>query len=506
VINADDLPQLPKGWFWTTLGDVRLDNGRAIVPAKTPDQLFELYSVPRFEEREPEIVSGKEVGSSKQIVEKETVLLCKINPRINRVWIVGDFSPHPKIASTEWIPFFRQEGIEPEYLCYFMRNDSFKTYLASNASGVGGSLMRIRPATFLAYPFPLAPKNEQCRIVGRVEELFSYLDAGVESLLKVKTLLKHYRQAVLKYAFEGKLTEEWRKTHKDQIDTIKNPLGKTERESKVRRDVPEKVEIPEDLQQTSMPQSWSFFSVADLLRNGAFIDVKDGNHGTNHPKAGDFTSDGLPFITASQVIDFEIDYENAPKLKGRPLEKLKVGFSHPGDVVLSHKGTVGRVGICKQECVLSPQTTYYRTSADLIDRSFLAYFFASPLFQSQLAAVKSQTTRDFVSISKQYALFVVVPSILEQKEIVAEIDNRLPITRHIERIIDENLLGSQRLRRSILGSAFEGALVPQDPSDEPAENLLERIKAERAKSKGEKDTNKRRKNKPNQLELSSYVK
>lgn len=494
------LLQVPKGWTRTKLGDIIEPSRENVQPTELKEVKY--IGLEHIEKGTGKLVGcgySREVRSTKTRFRRGDLLYGKLRPYLNKVY-VADFDG---VCSTD-ILVFPSSLASNRFLLYRLLGRDFVGFASQNVSGVQHP--RVSFATLSRFELALPPLNEQDRIASRVEELFSCLDAGVASLLKVKTLLKRYRQAVLKCAFEGKLTEEWRKTHKDQIDTIKNPLGKTERESKVRRDVPEKVEIPEDLQQTSMPQSWSFFSVADLLRNGAFIDVKDGNHGTNHPKAGDFTSDGLPFITASQVIDFQIDYENAPKLKGRPLEKLKVGFSHPGDVVLSHKGTVGRVGICKQECVLSPQTTYYRTSADLIDRSFLAYFFASPLFQSQLAAVKSQTTRDFVSISKQYALFVVVPSILEQKEIVAEIDNRLPITRHIERIIDENLLGSQRLRRSILGSAFEGALVPQDPSDEPAENLLERIKAERAKSKGEKDTNKRRKNKPNQLELSSYVK
>ena len=75
----------------------------------------------------------------------------------------------------------------------------------------------------------MPPFNEQHRIVSKVEELFSFLDAGTESLRKVQAQLKRYRQAVLKYAFEGKLTEEWRKTHKDQIESATELIRKHKR-------------------------------------------------------------------------------------------------------------------------------------------------------------------------------------------------------------------------------------------------------------------------------------
>jgi len=135
VIRAN-MAKLPESWTWGKLGDVLSNNGKSIIPNKNPDELFELYSVPKYDHGLPEVVYGKEIGSNKQIVKKDAVLLCKINPRINRVWIVGDHSPYQKIASTEWIPFFKREGINPKYLCYFMKNDHFRDFLSSNASGV----------------------------------------------------------------------------------------------------------------------------------------------------------------------------------------------------------------------------------------------------------------------------------------------------------------------------------------------------------------------------------
>ena len=196
---------LPANWVISTLGDVRLDLSKTVDPRKHPDEQFELYSVPSYATLQPEIVYGHNVGSSKRTVPAGSVLLCKINPRINRVWVVGDYSPHEKITSTEWLCFSQIEGLEPRYLCYRLQQSEFRDYLASNASGVGGSLMRVRASTFADYPFPLPPLPEQRRIVAAIERHFSRLDAAVASLQRAQANLARYRASVLKAACEGEL-------------------------------------------------------------------------------------------------------------------------------------------------------------------------------------------------------------------------------------------------------------------------------------------------------------
>jgi type I restriction enzyme S subunit len=174
-----------------------------------------------------------------------------------------------------------------------------------------------------------------------------------------------------------------------------------------------------------------------------------------------------------------IDYKSTPRIAGQPLKRLRVGFADPGDVILSHKGTVGRVAICDIACVLSPQTTYYRPSPSAFTSEFLRFQLLSPFFQRQLDEVKSQTTRDFVPISEQYKLFLLRPSLTEQREIasrlriaLAWIDRLAAEATSARKLIDH-------LDQAILAKAFRGELVPQDPNDEPASVLLERIRAAR---------------------------
>jgi len=480
----DKIQTLPNSWDYIPLGEIVAKRSRGIVPNKTPDQIFELYSVPSYENGRPDIIPGREIGSNKQIVEERTILLCKINPRINRSWVVGSFSKYQKIASTEWITFPPNEGIESKYLVYFLKQNIIRDFLAANASGVGGSLMRVKPATIQDLLLPIAPNNEQESIVAEIEKQFSRLDEAVAALKRIKANLKRYKASVLKAAVGGKLSEKWRK--KNNSESFASQLDRLEVKVSTRRDVPKSVFVPEFLKSYSFPDTWSFISVAELLQRGALLDLKDGNHGTNHPKKSEFTEKGLPFITATQVVDFSIDYDNAPKLSGKPLEKLSVGFSKPDDVILTHKGTVGRVGINTKDCILSPQTTYYRVNQKVIHNKYLAYALASPIFYFQLCKVKSQTTRDFVSISKQYYLFVPLPPLDEQFQIADEIEQKLSIINELELLIEKNVQRAERLRQSIFKKAFSGKLVPQDPNDEPVSILMERIREQQKFKEKEK--------------------
>ena len=163
-ITDDEKPfDIPDSWEWVRLDEINTYNGKSVHPDKEPTKNFELYSVPIYETRQPEITVGKEILSNKQTVEPEDVLLCKINPRINRVWKVGNFTQYETIASTEWI-VVRQKEIIPEYLRYALMSPYFRKLLQSNVSGVGGSLTRAKPVLVRKYPFPLPPLEEQSRI------------------------------------------------------------------------------------------------------------------------------------------------------------------------------------------------------------------------------------------------------------------------------------------------------------------------------------------------------
>ena len=174
--------KLPSSWIWTSMDDVNEYKSTSVDPSKNPNTTFELYSVPSFETGIPEFLKGKDISSSKKSVLKNDVLLCKINPHLNRAWIVSHYKKEmPCIASSEWI-IIRNDRLCSEYLSICFTTPFFKDMMLSNVSGVGGSLMRAQPSIVCKYPFPLPPVNEQKRIVLKIKELFSVLDEIQKSI------------------------------------------------------------------------------------------------------------------------------------------------------------------------------------------------------------------------------------------------------------------------------------------------------------------------------------
>ena len=176
--DVEDCPYaIPSSWEWTTIGMSSKYKSASIDPSKFKDQDFELYSVPSFETGMPEVVKGSLISSSKKIVKEGDVLVCKINPHLNRIWIVEHHNKDLQcIASSEWI-IFRNSDIDSQYLMRCFSSSYFLQLMLSNVSGVGGSLMRAQPASVEKYLFPIPPFAEQKRIVSKIEEVFKVMDA-----------------------------------------------------------------------------------------------------------------------------------------------------------------------------------------------------------------------------------------------------------------------------------------------------------------------------------------
>lgn len=144
----------------------------SINPMKTPDTMYELYSVPFFTTGHPEYLHGSEIGSSKVIVQKNDILVCKINPRINRVWVVADESNCQSIASSEWI-VVRNAQYNPYFLAWYFRTPMFQQLMTSEVTGIGGSLTRAQPKRVAEYPVPVLPRERQDEIASILGHLQS---------------------------------------------------------------------------------------------------------------------------------------------------------------------------------------------------------------------------------------------------------------------------------------------------------------------------------------------
>ena len=183
--KIEDEPfEIPENWIWARINDINFFQSNTENPMLegNKNRTYELYSVPCFEAKYPEIVKGTEIGSTKVLVNKGDVLISKINPHLNRVWCVPQFTEHRMIASSEWI-IIRNPEINQSYLVYVLQSGYFLDKMLSNTSGVGGSLTRAKLYEVKKYEIPLPPLAEQSRIVTKIEELFSALDQMERNLV-----------------------------------------------------------------------------------------------------------------------------------------------------------------------------------------------------------------------------------------------------------------------------------------------------------------------------------
>jgi len=477
---------LPKGWTWASVGELS-------------ERIHYGYTAPSVGEPiGPKMLRITDIQEGQ--VNWESVPYCRVNSEDRRKYLLNEgdlvfartgatvgksFLVRGKIPESVFASYLIRielsRQIKKEFVYYFFQSSKYWSQIRRGQVGIGQPNVNSQKLSRIT--LPLAPFNEQVRIAARLEELFTRLDAGVEGLRKVKAQLKRYRQAVLKYAFEGKLTEEWRKTHKDQIEPATKLLERIKQQRK--KDLKYKELATIDISELpELPEGWAWARLNDIA------EVVQGQS----PPSSTYNEngDGLPFYQGK--LEFGNLYPTPLKWCTAPRKT-----ADKGDVLISVRAPVGPTNVCPEKSCIGRGLAAIH-GLDNIKSFYILYLMRA--FENNIAGKGTGTTFKAITGDQLRGFLIPVAPLLEQDEIIRDIERRLSVAEHMERVLEQNLRTVERLRQSVLRMAFEGKLVPQDPSDEPAEKLLERIKEERAKAKGEKDI----KNKPKQLELSTYVK
>ncbi|MBI1808048.1 MAG: restriction endonuclease subunit S [Ignavibacteria bacterium] len=474
---------LPKGWVWTTIKDVCDELIGGGTPSRqvpeyfggnivwlTPTEIAKHNILTIYDSREKLSELGL-TESSARLIPTGAVLLTS-RASIGFVAIVGcQLSTNQGFAS-----FVCTNALMNLYLAHWLKHQKQK--LEREATGT--TFKEISKAKLRGFDFPLPPLPEQHRIVAKIEELFTKLDAGVKALNEIKVQLKRYRQSVLKSAFEGKLTAEWRNAHKGELGSASILLEQIKEERKKKLGNRYKEFPPIDTSELpELPEGWVWANLEELAANEP-NSITDGPFGSNL-KTSHYTTHGPRVIRLQNIADGEFIDEYA-HISPNHFNSLKKHQIFAGDIVIASLGSepprsciipesVG-VAIVKADCIRF-------NTHPLMKNRWINFALNSDPTRKWGAKVVHGVGRPRLGLGKIRMIPIPVPSATEQNQIVSEIERCFSVADAIEKTVEQSLAQSERLRQSILKRAFEGKLVPQDPTDPPASELLEQIKRDR---------------------------
>lgn len=210
-------------------------------------------------------------------------------------------------------------------------------------------------------------------------------------------------------------------------------------------------------------EGWESKSVREWVAEGVLAKPQDGNHGEIHPTKADFVDVGVPFVMAADLVAGEVDTVGCRFITESQAKSLRIGFAESGDVLLSHKGTIGRVAIletCDDYVVLTPQVTYYRPlKSERLTKDFLYFCLMSPGFQSQMTEIADAgSTRAYIGITKQLDLELTLPPIEEQFALASKLGEIQDASVRLAAIYERKLAALDELKKSLLHRAFTDLL------------------------------------------------
>lgn len=354
------------------------------------------------------------------------------------------------------------EIISKKYFLYFFRSSQFQRKIFDQSQGTAMSNL-IGIKDFKEIKLSIPPLPEQHRIVAKIEELFSSLDKGIESLKLAKQQLKVYRQAVLKWAFEGKLTNS-------------------------------------DVKDGEFPDGWKFVKILEISDVGTGATPLKSNRSY-------YENGTIPWVT-SGALNSDFVRVASGYVTEKAIKEINLKIYPKNTLLLAMYGegkTRGKSSeLLIEACTNQAIAAISFEKHDIRIKVYLKYFLLKNYNDIRKLAAGGVQPNLNLGIVKNTS-FPIPPTLEEQEKIVQEIAFRLSVCDKIEETIEKSLLQAESLRQSILKKAFEGKLVPQDSNDEPVSVLLERIKADASTSlstRQKQKTNKSKKKSFNNKQLS----
>jgi type I restriction enzyme S subunit len=393
-----------------------------------------------------------------------------------------------------------EQHIDPRYLEAYLRSDAAQAAIDGMKTGISDSGLNLTHDRFRKLDVPVAPFREQKRIVAEIEKQFTRLEAGVLVLDRVQAKLKRYRMAVVKAAVEGQLVPNEAELARREGRSYETASAALKRISAKRdalvasqprlfRSVVRSLPRSNAQQGAAftkadfagLPEGWCWAKLVALLREP----LRNG-----HSAKSSGGPEGVPTFTLSAVTYGDFSDTNI-KLTTADPRKVEGLWVQPDDIFIERSNTPELVGTARRytgppHVAIFPDLLIRVRLVSSVLPAFAELVLQSPktqhFFRSMAQGISGTMPKIDQSIVEQTA--IPLPPVAEQHRIVAEVERLFSARDELAAQVGANLKRADRLRQAILKRAFEGKLVPQDPNDEPASVLLERIKAAKAKGKG----------------------
>lgn len=473
--DINNLPQLPKGWAWTRLGEIA-DVVRGGSPRPKGDPKYFGGDIPWIMISDVSKEKGKFISKTRDTVTKEGAKKSRYLKKGTLILSNSGTVCVPKILAVDgcihdgFVAFpDLTSNIDILYLYYYF--DYIRPKIIQEIRQ-GVTQINLNTNIVRNITTPLPPLLEQHRIVAKTEEQFTKLDAGVEALKKINTQLKRYRQAVLKYVFEGKITEEWREIRKGKIEPASMHLKRIKEERKKNAKGKYK-ELPtmDTSELPQLPEGWVW------TRLGGVCDTTSG--GTPLRSKKEYYGGSIPWLKSGELKD-NLIYRSEESITELGLANSSAKIFPKGTLLIALYGaTVGKMGklgidATTNQAICGIFNKYGAFEGDYLFNYLISY--RDNLLKSRFGGAQPNISQEIV----RNILIPLLP-LPEQHKIVEEIERRFSVADEVEKVVEQSLKQAERLKQSILKRAFDGKLVPQDPGDEPAEKLLDRIRAEKVK-------------------------
>ncbi len=499
-----ELYPLPMGWCWSSLGELLtgIETGKSFKCEERPPTSDEVgvikvsaVSWGEFQEQESKTCTDAERVNPALFVQRGDFLFSRANTiELVGACVIAQQVTLRTMLSDKILRFRFETDAMKTWALHLLRSKQGRQQIEALSSGNQDSMRNIGQERIGQIQVPLPPAAEQTRIVEKLEELLSDLDAGVAELKAAQAKLQHYRQSLLKAAVEGSLTRAWREAHPAPEETGADLLARILRERRARWEAQQLAKFeaqgkaptkgwqgkypepagPDAADLPDLPAGWAWCSIDQLANVGTGVTPLRSN-------SAFFDGGTVPWVT-SGALNAELVTQATEMVTEQALQECRLEVYPVGSLLVAMYGEGKTRGKCA-ELGLAATINQAIAAIVLLPSALACKAFVKTVLLDSYEAMRAKASggvQPNLNLQIVKSLALPLPPLVEQTEITSALAEQLASMQELAESLAALQRQSTAQRQNLLRAAFAGQLVPQDPADEPAAELLARIRAERA--------------------------